>query len=149
PGRHRRARLGARAGAAVVAVALAAGMALPPTSSVMRALYPRLLRDDPVLVQGAYALDSVLTEAIFIVGPLLTAAAMALVAPAAALALSAGGVLVGTALFNVALPGDDRLRAGRASGRGAGRLGALAAPGIRTLVLSMLPVGFGLGAVEV
>src|SRR6059058_630624 len=61
-------------GAAIVAAAFVTGAALPPTSSVMRTLYPRLLDDDPALVQGAYALDSVLTETIFIAGPLLTAA---------------------------------------------------------------------------
>jgi MFS family permease len=136
-------------GPAVVAVAAVTGMSLPPTSSVMRALYPRLLEGRPALVQSAYALDSVTTEAIFVVGPLLTAAVMALVAPAAALALSGGAVVVGTALFNLALPAEEAsAHRHRETGR-AGRLGALASPGIRTLVLSMLPVGLGLGALEV
>src|SRR4051812_33790301 len=60
-------------GAAIVAAAFATGASLPPTSSVMRTLYPKLLTGEPELVQGAYALDSVLTETIFIAGPLLTA----------------------------------------------------------------------------
>ena len=136
-------------GPAIVAVAALTGMSLPPTSSVMRALYPRLLAEQPALMQTAYALDSVTTEAIFVVGPLLTAAVMALVAPAAALALSAGAVLAGTVLFNLALPADEANVHGRREPGRAGRLGALASPGIRTLVLSMVPVGLGLGALEV
>jgi hypothetical protein len=135
-------------GAAIVAAAFVTGAALPPTSSVMRTLYPRLLGDDPALVQGAYALDSVLTETIFIAGPLLTAAAMALVAPAAALVLSGAAVVLGTALFNARLP-REQASAHLDREPGGGRLGALASPGMRTLVLSMLPVGIGFGAMEV
>jgi MFS family permease len=135
-------------GAALVAAAFVTGAALPPTSSVMRRLYPTLLAGEPDLIQGAYALDSVLTETIFILGPLLTAAAMALIAPAAALVLSGAAVVSGCALFNAALPREEaRAHIGRE--RPASRLGALASPGIRTLVLSMLPVGLGLGALEV
>ena len=51
---------------------LLAGFAIPPTSSVLRSMWPHLLRDEPQLLQPAYALDSVLIELIFILGPLLT-----------------------------------------------------------------------------
>jgi MFS family permease len=132
--------------AALVGVALVTGVALPPTSSVMRALYPRLLHDDPDLVRGAYALDSVLTETIFLVGPLLTALLVATLAPAAALGLSAVAVAVGTVAFVLVLPAADEPEHATAA---TGRLGALRAPGIQTLVLSMVPVGFGFGALEV
>jgi MFS family permease len=133
--------------AALVATSVATGTALPPTSSVLRALYPRLLEDDPGLVQGAFALDSVLTEMIFIAGPLLTAALVALVGPEAALVLSAAAVVAGAALFLAALP--PRAPAGAVGGPAPGRLGALRSPGIRTLVIAMVPVGIALGAVEV
>jgi MFS family permease len=136
---------GAPAGV-IVAAAVATGIALPPTSSVMRALYPRLI-GPAELVQGAYALDSVLTETIFIIGPLITAALVALVAPAAALAVSGVAVLAGAAAFVAALPGGAvERRAGHARN---GPLGALRSPGIRTLVLAMLPIGMAIGAVEV
>src|SRR3954447_9630563 len=79
---------GAPAGA-LVGVAVLAGLALPPTSSVLRALYPRLVGAHVDLVQTAFAADSVLTEVIFIVGPLLTAVLVALLGPEAALAVSA------------------------------------------------------------
>ncbi|MDP9383708.1 MAG: MFS transporter, partial [Actinomycetota bacterium] len=90
--------------AALVASSGLAGLAFPPTSSVQRTLYPRLLAGEPALIQGAFALDSVLTQTLFVVGPLLTAAAVALIAPAAALALSAAAVLVGTVAFVAAMP---------------------------------------------
>ncbi len=127
--------------------AFAAGGTFPPTSSVLRAQYPRLFGDSPALLQGAFALDSVLTESIFTVAPLLTAALVVLFEPAAAIAVSAAAVLCGTAAMVAALPpgaGDATPAEHRSSG-----LGALAAPGIRTLVAAMLPVGFAFGALEV
>jgi MFS family permease len=139
------ARAGAPGGA-VVAAAFLAGAAFPPTSSVLRAQYPRLFGDRPALLQGAFALDSVLTESIFTVAPLLTAALVVLFEPAAAILVSAAAVIVGTFALVQALPEDDGTREEASAG---GRLGALAIPGIRTLVASMLPVGFAFGALEV
>jgi MFS family permease len=137
----------ARAGAPVaslVGAALVAGASFPPTSSVVRTRYPVLFAGRPELIQGAYALDSVLTEAMFTVGPLLTAALVVLIAPAAALLVSVAAMVVGSVAMVAALPpGAPADKAER------GRLGALAAPGIRTLVASMLPVGFAFGALEV
>jgi MFS family permease len=132
--------------AALVGAGVLTGACLPPTSSVMRALYPRLANHDPVLIQSAFALDSVLTETIFIAGPLLTAVLVAAIAPAAALVLSAGAVAIGVLTFLAALPPSEEPDADRPS---AGRLGALRAPGIQTLVLSMLPMGFAFGMLEV
>jgi MFS family permease len=133
---------------ALLAAALVTGVE-PPVSSVMRALYPRMLRD-PALVQTAYALDSVLTESLFVVGPLITAVLVALLEPAAALVLSAVAGIVGVALFLAALPRDERHPQRREDHPGpTSRLGALRSPGIRTLVVSMLPVGFAFGCIEV
>ena len=128
--------------ALLVVVAVATGVCLPPVSSVLRALYPRLL--DEQLVRAAYALDSVLTETIFIAGPLLVAVLVASIGPQAALVLSAAAVTTGASLFLAVLPASDR-----GERRPRSRLGALRAPGIRTLLFSMLPVGFGFGALEV
>ncbi len=141
------ARAGAPTGA-LVAAALVAGAAFPPTSSVLRAHYPRLFGDRPALMQGAFALDSVLTESIFTVAPLLTAGLIVLFEPAAALLVSAAAVLGGTAAMVAALPPAEAPVAEPADGSRS-RLGALAAPGIRTLVAAMLPVGFAFGALEV
>jgi MFS family permease len=132
--------------AALVVCAFAGGAAFPPASSVLRAQYPRLFGDRPALLQGAFALDSVLTESIFTVAPLLTAALVVLFEPAAAIVLSAAAILAGTFALVAALPAEE---ARAAEETAPGGLGALAVPGIRTLVASMLPVGFAFGALEV
>ena len=140
--------LGGAPVAALVGASGLAGLAFPPTSSVQRTLYPRLLAGEPSLIQGAFALDSVLTETLFVVGPLITALLVAFASPASALGVSAAAVLVGTVAFVAAMPPPAPAADGE-EGRGRSRLGALASPGIRTLVLAMLPVGFSFGALEV
>jgi MFS family permease len=139
----------AGAAPAVLAVAaFAAGAAIPPVSSVLRSRWPLLLADRPELIRSAYALDSVLIEIIFVLGPLLTTVIVATVGPEYALALSAACVLGGTFMLLAGLHGRERPEAPEAGSRRFG-LGALAAPGLRTLVLASLPVGFALGTIEV
>jgi MFS family permease len=131
----------------LVACGLLAGFAIPPTSSVLRSMWPTLLRDRPELIPSAYALDSVLIELIFILGPLLTAVVATLLSPPAALIVSAASVIGGTTMFTALPPSramqpePDRVRPGV--------LGALASPGVRTLVLTSLPAGVGIGICEV
>jgi MFS family permease len=133
--------------AALVAFGVLAGFAIPPTSSVLRAMWPSLLRGRPELIQAAYALDSVLIELIFVVGPLLTALVATVLTPQAALAVSAVSVVAGTIGFT-ALPPSRAVRPHPDRPR-AGALGALASPGVRTLVLTSLPAGVGIGICEV
>ena len=128
----------------LASAALLAGAALPPVASVLRACWPELLRERPELIQIAFALDSVLIEVIFFAGPLLTAAIAAILAPQFALGVSAACVLGGTVAFVARLKVDEP--AGEAP---RGLLGALASPGIRTIVVVTLPVGFLLGSIEV
>ena len=78
---------------------VSAGFAIPPTSSVLRSMWPSLLRERRELIPAAYALDSVLIELIFVLGPLLTAVIAALMSPAAALIVSAASVMIGTIAF--------------------------------------------------
>ena len=134
-------------GAALFGCGLLAGFAIPPTSSVLRSMWPSLLRDRPELLQPAYALDSVLIELIFVLGPLLTAAVATVLEPQAALVVSAASVVVGTGAFT-ALPPSRAMRPDPHRPR-AGALGALASPGVRTLVLTSLPAGVGIGICEV
>lgn len=133
--------------AVLVGWGLVAGFAIPPTSSVLRSMWPELLRDRPDLVPSAYALDSVLIELIFVLGPLLTAVVAAVLSPPAALVVSAASVVAGTVAFT-ALPPSRAMRPD-AERPPAGLLGALASPGVRTLVLTSLPAGVGLGICEV
>jgi MFS family permease len=122
----------------------AAGSLNPPTSSVLRSAWPSLLVDRPDLLQRAFALDSTMIELILIIGPLIVGAIAALTSPAAALAVSAACVLTGTALFST------RPVLGRARPQERARkLGALSSPGVRTILMSSLPAGIGVGTCQV
>jgi MFS family permease len=133
---------------AIVASSFLAGLAIPPLSSVLRSRWPYLLESSRELIPGAYALDSVMIELIFIVGPLIVTAIVATTGPQYALAISAACVLFGTMLLLAGLRGR-RGPGPQAGGRPALGLGALAAPGLRTLVFASLPVGFCFGTIEV
>jgi MFS family permease len=143
--------LGAKSGVpapGLVVLGLLAGASVPPTSSVLRSLWPELLRGRPELQQAAFAMDSIGIELLFVSGPLLTALVSTVASPEAALGLSAIAVLAGTAWFVVQPP----LRAAHAAARGRsrGRLtGALRSPGVLTLALTSVPPGIGLGICEV
>ena len=91
--------------AAVVPARRRHGSRRTPVSSLLRSLYPKLLRGRPELIHGTFALDSVLTEMLFIAGPALTAAIAVLISPGAALVVSAGAVTIGTFSF-LAVLGD-------------------------------------------
>jgi predicted MFS family arabinose efflux permease len=132
--------------ALLAALSLAAGASLPPVSSVLRSRWPYLLPGE--LLAGAFALDSVMIEVIFVAGPLITTVVVATVGPQYALIVSAASVLLGTSWMLAGLagrPGPERTEAGRP----AFGLGALASPGLRTLVLASMPVGFAFGTLEV
>jgi MFS family permease len=133
-------------GFVLIAVAILTGAAYPPSPSVLRARFPELLRSEPDLVPSAYALDSVLLEITFVCAPLLVVLAIAALGAGAALVVSAVTVLVGVSVFVWLLPAEAPLAAHDAD---AGVLGVLRAPGIRTLVITMVPVGFAIGALEV
>ena len=133
--------------AVLAVVALAAGLAIPPISATMRPLWGPLLSREPGLLPTAYALDSVLIELVFVIGPLLTAVATALLSPAAALGLSAALVVAGTLAFASSPP--SRAWRPDPSEAGHGWMGALRSRGLRTVVLATLPLGFCFGAMEV
>ena len=131
--------------AVLVAIAVAGGALWPPAPSVLRARLPGLLHDARPLVKPAYALDAVMVELTFVLGPLLTAIIAALWNPAFALVLSAIACVAGTAAFLRVLP--DAAIAARPEHPSL--LGPLRSPAILTLVGTMLPFGFAIGALEV
>jgi MFS family permease len=132
--------------AALAACALVGGFAIPNIGAALRTLWPQLLRRRDLL-PAAFALDSVSIELLFTFGPLIAAATIALVSPIAALGLSAACTLTGVALFVTQPPSRDWRPAANAATNGA--LGALRAPGVRTLMLATIPIGFCFGAVEI
>ncbi|MEA2331977.1 MAG: hypothetical protein QOH58_2115 [Thermoleophilaceae bacterium] len=134
--------------AVLVAVSLLTGAAIPPVSSVLRSRWPFLMAEQPELVASAFALDSVLIEIIFVVGPLLTTIVVATVGPEYALIASAACVIGGTLMLLSGLAGRPGPEQAESDSHAFG-LGALAEPGLRTLVFASLPVGFTFGAMEV
>jgi len=133
---------------ATVGLAAVAGAVVPPLGASMRALWVSLVGQGPRL-QTAYALDAVLDELLFVLGPLLAGGLATLYRPAAGVLATAGLALVGTLGF-VASP-VSRAQAGRpaAVGGRVGWAGAMAAPGLRTLVLSLTGVGAAIGIWEI
>src|SRR3954451_13275144 len=132
---------------ALVACSFAAGISSPPVGSVVRPLLAGLLSHEPHLLPTAYALDGIAIEMVFVTGPLLTAAIVVAASPAVALLVACGFVVLGTIVL-VTTPAS---RAWRPDARQHERhlLGALASPGVRTIVAATAPVGFALGATEV
>ena len=131
------------AGLAPIAIAAtASGLALPPLGATVRIVWPRIAPDG--LRSTAYALEAALQEIFFLCGPLL-AAALAAIEPAAGVAGAGLAALVGTTALARLRP----VRETPASRHGgAGLLGALGSPGVRTVVLYAGAIGAGLGAVE-
>jgi MFS family permease len=138
------ASVAARGVYALVALAALAGALLPPIAPVVRVLL-RQVFDDQALRETAYALDAVAQETIWIAGPLVVAALIALTSAQVAVLLLAAVCVCGTCLF-VSSPlvrGSDSARATHR------RSSALASPGLRALLCPVALTGAALGAIEV
>jgi MFS family permease len=129
-----------------IGLAVAAGAAAPPLGPSMRVLWLSLVGQGPRL-QTAYALDAVLDELLFVIGPLLAGALATLYQPAAGVLATAGLAVAGT-LGVVASP-VSRAQTGSRAAAASGRAGALRGPGMRTLVLSLAGVGAAIGIWEI
>jgi MFS family permease len=129
----------------LAALGLAAGAANPPLSACQRALWPRLLADRSQQ-HAAFALESVGMEVSYILGPLVIVTLVASRSPALALAVSAALLLGGTVAF-AAAPHSRSWAATAEAPRGS--IGALASPGVVTLLLAQAFLGASIGMVEV
>ena len=134
-------------GAVLAVIGLAAGITTPNISSALRTLWPIVLGGRERLLRTAFALDSVAIELVFTAGPLLTALAVVVLSPLAALVLAAGCCLGGTALFCSRPPSREWRPAHHEGPRS--RLGALRSGGVRTLMITVVPIGFCFGAIEI
>jgi MFS family permease len=130
----------------IVGLAFVAGAAHPPLSACLRTLWGTVLPDADAR-HAAFALEASSQELCFILGPLVLVSAVAVHAPGAALLLAAAILLVGTLLFAT----TDASRSWRGSSpvAGAVRTRALAAPGVRTLLIVGAGMGISFGAIEV
>jgi MFS family permease len=131
---------------AVLAVLAAlGGAAVPPLAACMRSQWATLFAHDADARETAYSLESVVNELVFIVGPALTTMLVALTSSTGALLTAVGLSLIGTLGF--ASTGLAREWKGEPGPNTAA--GALGAPGMRTLVLAIIPTGIAFGALEV
>src|SRR5437762_3028138 len=130
---------------AIVALAIAIGIATPPVDACARSLLPELIADSDAL-RAAYAFESSALELTFIFGPPLALGLGALWSTGAALA--AGGVLLLLATAVFALQPSSRAWAptGRPVER---RSSLLRTPGMQTIFTVLAALGVVFGAVEV
>jgi MFS family permease len=140
--------LGARAGAStwlLAAFAWLGGAALPPLGACMRSIWADTFVDDPASRNTAYTFESMIAELFYIIGPAVTALLIAVSSPSAALLAAIGLSAAGTIGFATAALS----RGWRSEHTSQPRAGALAAPGMRTLMLAIVPTGISFGALEV
>ena len=130
---------------ALFAAAVPAGAAFPQLPAMVRTRWASLLAGDPAAMQTAYALESVLDEVVYIVGPVIVVTLAAQLFPAAGLAGAAVLVTVGT-LWLAALRGTEPAPA-PAGRRGGPR--AIATPGLWVLAGVFAMTGTVFGAIEV
>ena len=130
-----------RAPAAVtVGLALGCGATLPPLGACMRSLWPTLI-SSPALRPTAFAIDAVLQELAFVLGPPLLALLVTVESPRVALFAAAGAGGVGASVF-AARARSRHVPTRRASG-------ALRSAGVRRLLLMSAVLGGSFGATEV
>jgi MFS family permease len=123
-------------------LAAAAGSATPPVQACLRALWPVIAVDDGAR-EAAYSFDATSQEMIWIAGPLLVAALLIAIQPAALVILCA---LIGCA--GVGLFATSPISRGWRGARRRGRLwaGALAGGNLRALVATSTFAGVTWGA---
>lgn len=129
---------------ALLLPAVVGGASVPPHGPVMRALWGSLL-DGPLRVT-AYSLESVVVELCFVIGPLLTALLAATVHPGAAVV--AGGLLATFGAVGMVATPAVRAVAPHETPHGS-RFGPLSSPAVRALLLTVVGIGVGFGALEV
>lgn len=129
----------------IIALAALTGASQPPLGATVRSLWSRNLDDETrhVLFTG----ESAVLEGIYIAGPVLIVAGIGgLVSIPAAAAACGAFSLIGTVMF-VLTPASRAWRPERDRARGLA--GALASPGVRTLLATMGVLGVGIGVIEV
>jgi MFS family permease len=132
--------------AALVAVALLAGLVQPGTPAASRALWGRLVAAGP-LRDAAYSYEAISLEVFFILGPALAAFLASAPWPGTGLVAATTAMVLGT----VAFASSRAIRTQTVSPRALslGMLGALARPGMRTVALAALGCSVVVGSVEV
>lgn len=129
--------------AAMCAISVFAGFAIPPLGTSIRTLWSELVPDHE-LRQSAFALDAVTVEVAFIVGPLLAALVIGIASPSAGVLMNVVLSILGSTLFAL----SRASRSWEGEPHGLGLMGPLRSGGVLTLMGVGLGVGAGVGAVE-
>ncbi|HEY3191977.1 MAG TPA: MFS transporter [Solirubrobacterales bacterium] len=129
--------------ASMAAASAVAGICVPPIGTSIRTLISDLVRD-PLVRQSAFALDAVMVEVAFIVGPLVTALVVSLASAAAAVLVNVALAVLGSSLF----ASSRASRAWRGVPHGLGLAGALRSVGVLVIMGTALGVGLAVGAIE-
>jgi MFS family permease len=128
----------------IAALALLAGFNQPPVAAAARALWGRRL--DETSLHSILALEASLQEIAFMLGPIVLVSVVSNGTPARGLLAAAAIFLLSTLAY--ALSPEPRTMRGRAATTRR-RGGAMAVPGVRTLVLLAVTLGMSFGALEV
>jgi hypothetical protein len=131
--------------AAIVVLALISGVSQPPIAAAARAVWGRMF--DVGGLHAMLALEASLQELAFMLGPILLVSVVAAGTPARGLLGAAAIFFVSTVVY--ALSPEPRAHKGSGSDTARRRGGAMAIPGVRTLVLLAVTLGFSFGAIEV
>jgi predicted MFS family arabinose efflux permease len=130
----------------IIALAALTGASQPPLGATVRTLWNRTC-EDPAIRHVLFTGESAVLEAIYISGPVLIVAGIGGLVSISAAALACGIFgLLGTLLFTATAasrawrPAPDRV---------SGLAGALASPGVRTLLATLTVVGAAAGMIEV
>ncbi|MCD9193416.1 MFS transporter [Streptomyces albireticuli] len=134
----------AQPGVAAGLVALA-GLSTPPLEASLRALWPHVL-PDPERQRAALALDTGTQGLIYVAGPPLVAALVAVTGPGAAMTVTAVLGLIGAVIVLTASPSRNWTPV---PVPGSGAFGPLRHRGLLLLFVALTGAGFALGAMNV
>ncbi|MFG6445851.1 MFS transporter [Microbacterium sp. P07] len=134
---------------AAVALAAAAGIFTPPLEPSLRALWPRLVSPGPQL-KAAFSLDAGAQEIIFILGPLLTVAGIAVFGPIGNLLFAGALGLIGALAF-IVNPAPRAASAKRGSDVAARRSirSPILIPAVARLAVFTFGIGVPVGALTI
>jgi len=134
---------------AAVALAAAAGILMPPLEPALRALWPRLVAPGSHL-KAAFSLDAGAQEIIYIIGPLLTVAGIAIFGPVGNLLFAGGLGLIGALAFviNPAPRAASKERRSDATAHSRGRSPILI-PAVARVAALTFGIGVPVGALTI
>ncbi|MFC7531496.1 MFS transporter [Actinoplanes sp. GCM10030250] len=130
---------------ALIAATVALGVTAPPAGPVVRATWPSFVPEERL--HTAFALDGVLNEALYVLGPVVVSALLVLTEPIVVLGLVAATMTAGI-LVLLGVPAFRRRRAARAVGR-RDYLGPLTSGQVRVLLTIITGEAVAFGAIVV